>query len=116
LVYSTGESFAYVHDVLGNRTLVTSTTPLSGTVVTTYTYDAANRLTDQVRSDGRSYTYTWSNRNQLLAEWIPGVPLAVREFAYDGAGRMVQARVFTLTARFAYNGDGARRTVEVMGK
>jgi uncharacterized protein RhaS with RHS repeats len=63
-----------------------------------YTYDAANRLTDQVRSDGRSYTlraeptrlsssqaqdeaYTWSNRNQLLAEWIPGVPVAVREFA-----------------------------------
>jgi YD repeat-containing protein len=46
--YSTGESFAYVHDVLGNRTLVTSTTPLSGTVVTTYTYDTANRLTDQV--------------------------------------------------------------------
>jgi YD repeat-containing protein len=95
----------------GNWTEVTSTTPLSGTVVTTYTYDAANRLTDQVRSDGRSYTYTWSNRNQLLAEWIPGVPVAVREFAYDGAGRMTQARVFTLTTRFAYDGDGARHTV-----
>jgi YD repeat-containing protein len=33
--YSTGESFVYVYDAVGNRTLVTSTTPLSGTVVTT---------------------------------------------------------------------------------
>jgi YD repeat-containing protein len=114
-VYSTGESFAYVHDAVGNRTLVTNTTPLSGTVVTTYTYDAANRLTNQVRSDGRSYIYTWSARGQLLAEWIPGVPMSVREFSYDGAGRMIQARVFTLTTRFAYDGDRARRTVEVVG-
>jgi YD repeat-containing protein len=114
--YSTGESFAYVHDAVGNRTLVTSTTPLSGTVVTTYTYDVANRLTDHMRSDGRSYTYTWSARGQLLAEWVPEIPeIAVREFAYDGAGRMTQARVLTLTTRFAYNGDGARRTVEVVG-
>jgi hypothetical protein len=28
---------------------------------------------------------------------------------------MTQARVFTLTTRFAYDGDGARRTVEVVG-
>jgi YD repeat-containing protein len=35
--YSTGESFAYVYDAVGNRTLVPRTTPLSGTVVTTYT-------------------------------------------------------------------------------
>jgi YD repeat-containing protein len=36
--------------------MVTSATPLSGTVVTTYTFDAANRLTGQVRSDDRAYT------------------------------------------------------------
>jgi hypothetical protein len=69
-------------------------------------------LTDHVRSDGRSYTYTWSNRGQLLAEWVPEIPVAACEFSYDGAGRMTQARVFTLTTRFAYDGDGARRTVK----
>jgi len=32
--YSTGEAFEY--DAAGNRTVMTATTPLSGTVVTTY--------------------------------------------------------------------------------
>jgi YD repeat-containing protein len=73
--YSTSESFAYVYDAVGNRTLMTSTTPLSGTIVTTYTYDAANRLTYRARSDDRSYTYDWSDRNQMLREWTAGVPV-----------------------------------------
>jgi YD repeat-containing protein len=111
--YSTSEQFAYVYDAVGNRTLMTSTTPLSGTVVTTHTYDAANCLTDRQVSDGRSYTYDWSNRNQMLREWTAGVP--VRTFNYDSAGRMTQATVFTLTMRFTYDGDGARRVVEVVG-
>jgi len=111
--YSTSEQFEYVYDAVGNRTLVTSTTPLSGTVVTTYTYDAANRLTNRVRSDGRAYTYDWSNRGQMLTEWTEGLP--VRTFDYDSAGRLAQARVLTLTTRFTYDGDGARRVVEVVG-
>jgi YD repeat-containing protein len=64
-------------------------------------------------SDGRVYTYTWSARGQLLAEWTQGYP--VRTFTYDGAGRLVEATVFTLTTRFAYNGLGARVAVEVVG-
>jgi hypothetical protein len=94
--------------------VITSTTPLSGTVVTTHTYDAANRLTYRARGDARSYTYDWSARGQMLTEWTEGLP--VRTFDYDGAGRMVEATVFTLTTRFTYNGDGARRVVEVVGQ
>jgi YD repeat-containing protein len=41
--YSTGESFEYAYDEVGNRTAYTVT--LESTTVTTYTYDAANRLT-----------------------------------------------------------------------
>ena len=93
---------------------MTSVTPLSGTLVTTYTYDAANRLTDREVSDGRAYTYTWSVRGQMLAEWTEGV--SVRTFSYDGAGRMVEATVFTLTTVFTYSGLGARVAVGIVGQ
>ncbi|MBN1889168.1 MAG: RHS repeat protein [Thermoflexales bacterium] len=102
----------YAYDAAGNRTVVTSVTPtpalakrtagasVSGTVVTTHAYDAANRLTARARSDGWSYTYNWSPCGQMLAEWTRGLP--ARAFTYDGAGRMVEARVLTLTTRFRY--------------
>ena len=112
--YSTGEQFEYTYNAVGNRTAMTSTTPLSGTLVTTYTFDAANRLTDRAVSDGRSYTYDWSARGQMLAEYTQGYP--VRTFTYDGAGRMIEATVFTLTTRFTYNGLGDRVSVEVVGQ
>jgi YD repeat-containing protein len=112
--YSTGESFEYAYDAADNRAVFTSTTPLSGTLVTTYTFDAANRLTARSVSDGRSYTYDWSQRGQLLAETTQGVE--VRTFTYDGAGRLVEATVFTLTTRFTYDGLGARTNVEVVGQ
>ncbi|MBN1248626.1 MAG: hypothetical protein JXC32_13285, partial [Anaerolineae bacterium] len=112
--YSTGECFQYDHDAIGNRTTMTSTMSLSGTVVTSYTYDAANRLATRAVSDGRAYTYTWSARGQLLAEWTQGYP--VRTFTYDGAGHLVEATVFTLTTRFTYAGLGGRVIVEVVGQ
>ena len=82
-------------------------------MVTTHTYDAANRFIARARSDGLTYTYDWSARGQLLSEWTAGYP--VRTFAYDAAGRMVEATVFTLTTRFSYDGDGTRLAVEVVG-
>jgi len=112
-VSSTGEAFEYGYDAVGNRVALTSTTPLSGTVVTTYTYDIANRLTDRAVSDGRAYTYDWSARGQMLVEWTQGYP--VRTFSYDAAGRMVEATVFTQTTKFTYNGLGARVAVGVVG-
>jgi hypothetical protein len=39
----------------------------------------------------------------------------VRTFTYDGAGRLVEATVFTLTTKLTYNGLGARVAVEVVG-
>ncbi len=112
--YSTGESFAYEHDATGNRTAITAVTPLSGTLVTTQSYDAANRLSARSRSDGHNYLYTWSQQGQLLAEYTQGIP--ARTFVYDGAGRMTKATVFTLTTEFAYNGLGARLALSVAGQ
>ena len=37
-------AFTYAYDAVGNRTAMTETTSLAETTVTTYTYDAANRL------------------------------------------------------------------------
>jgi YD repeat-containing protein len=79
--YSTGESFTHIYDAVGNRTRMTSTTPLSSTVVTTHAYDATNRLASRAMSDGRAYSYVWSAWGQLLSEWTQGYP--VRTFAYD---------------------------------
>ncbi len=59
------------------------------------------------------YSYTWSARGQMLVEYTQGTP--ARTFSYDGAGRMIEATVFTLTTRFRYNGLGARVAVEVVG-
>ena len=112
--YDNGVTFEYAYDAVGNRTRMTSTTPLSGTVVTGYIYDAAGRLAGREVSDGRTYTYTWSVRNELLAEHTQGYP--VRTFTWDAAGRMVEATVFTQTTRFTYNGDGNRLAVEVLGQ
>jgi YD repeat-containing protein len=64
-------------------------------------------------SDGRSYAYEWSDRGELLAEATQGVD--ARTFAWDAAGRLVQATVFTLTTHFTYTGDGTRVAVEVEG-
>ena len=64
-------------------------------------------------SDGRTYTYTWSKRGQMTAEWTNGY--AVRTFTYNDVGQMTEATVFTLTTKFTYNGDGARLAVEVVG-
>jgi len=72
------------------------------------------RLTNRAVSDGRAYTYTWSQRGQMLAEYTEGVP--VRTFSYNGAGQMIKATVFTLTTEFEYNGLGARVAVSVAGE
>jgi len=44
--YSTGEAFAYGYNAAGNRNAMTSP-PLSGTVVTAYPCDIANRRTSR---------------------------------------------------------------------
>jgi PKD repeat protein len=49
-----GEAFAYAYDAVGNRTAQTRT--LTSTTVTTYTYDAANRLTSV-----NGVAYTWDD-------------------------------------------------------
>jgi hypothetical protein len=50
----------------------------------------------------------------LLAERTQGI--ATRIFTYTAAGQLAETSLFTLTTRFTYNGDGARRVVNVVGR
>ena len=102
--YSTGEKFAYDYDPVGNREAMTVTTPLSGTEVTTYTYDAANRLTYV-----GGVALTWDNNGNLLEDHEG------TEYAYDTANRLIQVVQNGVTYTFAYNGTGDRLSQSVGG-
>ncbi len=98
--YSTGESFEYAYDAVGNRTAYTATTPLAGTVVTTYTYDAANRLRVSA-SPGHLVSYGWDARGNLTYD-------GVFTYTYDAAGHLVRAQSITATLHYTYTADGLR--------
>ncbi|MFQ6102579.1 MAG: RHS repeat domain-containing protein, partial [Anaerolineae bacterium] len=105
--YSTGESFEYAYDAVGNRTAMTETTALDETTVTTYTYDAANRLLISV-SSGHPITYAWDARGNLVSD-------GTFTYAYNGAGRMVRAESVTATIVYTYNHSGLRVAQSVDG-
>jgi RHS repeat-associated protein/uncharacterized repeat protein (TIGR01451 family) len=96
--YSGGAEYEYTYDAVGNRQ--TKTSP-EGEV--SYTYDAANRLTDV---DG--VTYTWDANGNLTND-------GVRSYSYDHGNRLTEVTEGPLTTQFAYNGDGARTSQTVGG-
>ncbi len=93
-VHSTGESFEYAYDAVGNR--VTYTHTFSSQAVKTYAYDAANRLTSV---DGQAYT--WDNNGNLLND-------GSKDYVYDQANRLTNINANGLAWGAVYNGDGAR--------
>ena len=101
--YSTCEQFAYGYDEVGNRSALTSTTPLSGTVVTTYEYDMANRLTS-----AGGVPYTWDARGNLIND-------GTFTYAYNAAGRLVRATNGATTVEYTYNAGGLRVAQSVNG-
>jgi len=105
--YSTGERFEYQYDAVGNRTALTETTPLAETTVTTYTYDAANRLLVS-HSPGHLVTYAWDARGNLTND-------GVFTYTYNATGRMVRAESITATIVYTYNASGLRVAQAVDG-
>ncbi len=93
--------FEYAYDQVGNRTAYTQT--ITDTVVTTYTYDAANRLTSV-----NGQTYTWDNNGNLLSD-------GSKNYTYDAANRLTGITATGLTWSAAYNGDGARTKQTING-
>jgi RHS repeat-associated protein len=99
--YSTGEFYAYAYDEVGNRTAYTVT--LESTTVTTYTYDAANRLTAV-----GDVAYTWDERGNLMSD-------GTFTYTYNGAGRLVRAESVTNTLAYTYTAGGLRVAQSVDG-
>jgi YD repeat-containing protein len=99
--YSTGESFAYTYDAVGNRLQLTR----DGGQVTNYAYDAADRLTS-VNGVG----YTWDDNGNLLSD-------GVRTYSYDAADRLIAVSGQPSAVSYTYNGDGllVGRTVDSVG-
>ncbi len=88
-------TFAYRYDAVGNRTVQTKT--ITSTLVTTYTYDAANRLATQ---NGQSI-FTWDNNGNLKAD-------GSATYGYDFENRLISTTLGGVNTQFAYNGDGIR--------
>ena len=112
--YSTGERFEYQYDALSNVMVMTET--ITATIVTHYTYNAANRLLTARRSDdGITWHYTFDHRGNLTRQTPGGTAPAEGEtrYTYDATGHLVRVELYTAgayipLAEAAYNGDGER--------
>ena len=81
------------YDAVGNRTIATQT--ITSTLVTSYTYDAANRLTSV-----NGVPYTWDANGNLLND-------GSKTYLYNQANQLITVTAPGLTWSAAYNGDGA---------
>jgi len=87
---------------------MTVTTPLSGTVVTSYDYDSADRLITVTRA-GVPTSYTWSDRGELLTD-------GAQSYQWDAAGRLVGVSgPGGLDVVYSYNGAGDRVAMVMNG-
>lgn len=96
VTYPDGETVSYAYDPMGNRTEMTST--VSG--VTTYLYDAGDRLLTYTETIGTT-NLTWDANGNLQSKG--GVV-----YTFDPLDRMTQVVSGTQTVDFDYNGDGVR--------
>ena len=121
---STGFGATYQYDRFGNRTNMAVTGADNYTVA--YSYDANNRLTQDVKTAGSTITtgkYFYDpNGNQLakasetLAPAGSGTPQVgfdsngVELYDYDGFNRMVRSNVNGEEASYTYRADGLRNS------
>lgn len=110
-------NYGYEYDVLGNREVYTAT--LESTVVTTYTYDIANRLqTAKANDSAVVWHYTYDNNGNRLSqipETLYGIPVPADEVHYNYNQRNQLILVATDTgnmlkiqAEMVYDGRGNR--------
>ena len=102
---STGKTTTYAYNNSGNRTSKTVTQNSQNTV-TSYTYDNANRLT-QEQTGSTSISYTYDDNGRLISRTSGSV---TDTFAYNGYNEMKKAVVGGVTTDYTYYVDGLRRS------
>jgi RHS repeat-associated protein len=117
--YSSGESFEYEYDAVGNQAVHTQTLGLP--VVTTYSYDAANRLTTaQASDDPNLWHYAYDNNGNLREVTPNGTTPAAgaRRYTYNQANQLTLVEThngsgYQAQASMTYDGIGQRLSVTV---
>lgn len=93
---SSGGSFGYTYDDAGNRLSYS----INGAQAATYTYNAANWLTE-VRSQTSVSSYQYDANGNLLSD-------GTYSYSYDSANRLTSLTSLADTMNFVYNGEGVR--------
>jgi RHS repeat-associated protein len=96
--YSSGMSFSYDYNKVGNRTSQTI-----NSVTTSYIYDIANRLTSV-----NDVNYTWNDNGSLLNDGL-------MNYSYDPAGRLAGITSAYGNYQFGYDGLGNRYSQTIDG-
>ncbi|MFN8486849.1 MAG: right-handed parallel beta-helix repeat-containing protein [Caldilineaceae bacterium] len=103
VIYPGGEQVTYTYDAMGNRLTMNST--IAG--LTSYTYDAADRLLTFTKA-GSTTNVTWDANGNMTGKGS-GV------YAFDPLDRLTKVISGTTTVAFAYDGDGVRLRKTVNG-
>ncbi|HUY56149.1 MAG TPA: SBBP repeat-containing protein [Candidatus Nanopelagicaceae bacterium] len=110
--YPDGSSEADQYDAGGNRTIITSSSPLSGTSILTNTYDLADELTGSSGTQGNT-TYRYDGNGQQLGSLGPTGALTN---TYNDLGQLTQVQGPTTNVSYVYDGQGDRlRSYEQYG-
>ncbi|MEY2423041.1 MAG: hypothetical protein QOI95_3108 [Acidimicrobiaceae bacterium] len=126
-----GDAHTYSYDPAGQLTVATT----NGTATNTYTYDALGRRTHSLDQTG-TYDYTYDDANRLLTRYTPdpnyapttkaqingqtigtlvGHQPADTTYAYDDAGRRVQAATPVGSTSYTYAPDGRLFNTNITG-
>ena len=104
--YSDGRNFNYTYDAAGN-VLELQKNLGPGTVITTYTYDAANQL-NTAQEGSTTWQYTYDANGSLISD-------GVKTYTYDSANRLIQVTDQSLVTSLSYNGLGQRLSMDAAG-
>jgi RHS repeat-associated protein len=90
----------YTYDDVGNRLTETRTDDGSNPITTTYTYNAADELSQTSSSVGTNvFAYDLNGNQTSAGAWT---------YSYDGANRMITASDTTTSVAYSYDGEGKR--------
>ncbi|MBN2116321.1 MAG: hypothetical protein JW730_07115 [Anaerolineales bacterium] len=117
--YSDGRNFGYTYDPAGN-VLELQKNLGPGTIVTTYSYDAANQLATAVEN-GVTWQYHYDENGSLI-ETLPDGNAAsgAKRYTYNTAGYLMQVEMhngsgWNAQAEMDYNGLGQRLSMDAAG-